>query len=208
MQERRREVDGDRRSTPLQGAAHGFGDIGRCSWKVWVVTQMSWKSLIRPFASPKRIIASNFSATTVSGGYIRISRRAGRAAGWGNLAFGVRIDVIAKADIDLTTGLAPSSRPATIALTPWYFSSSRTGFDVQARGVEDDAVGRHLDLADRGEQGGDGGRTRVALAEQVQIAGGPEDMLGPGHEQHGALEDIAGRAPRFGSMRKSRRSMA
>jgi hypothetical protein len=53
-------------------------NVERSKGKVRAVTQMSWKSLIRPLASPKRIIASNFSATTVSGGYIKTSA-AGRS---------------------------------------------------------------------------------------------------------------------------------
>ena len=45
-------------------------------------------------------------------------------------------------------------------------------------------------LADAGEELRDCGGVGVALAEQIEVAGGPEDVLGPGHEQHGALEHV------------------
>ena len=86
---------------------------------------------------------------------------------------------------------APASSPFRLSRTPWYLSASRTGLDLQTGRVEPDAVVGNLHLTDAGEEFGDGGRVGVALAEQIEVAGGPEYMLGPGDEQHGTLEHIA-----------------
>ncbi|WP_064993306.1 MULTISPECIES: hypothetical protein [Mesorhizobium] len=65
------------------------------------------------------------------------------------------------------------------------------GIDCQGGRIEDDAFVGSFDLANPGEEVVNGAGVRVALAEQVKIAGWPEDVFGPGHEQHCALEYIA-----------------
>ena len=99
--------------------------------------------------------------------------------------------MIAKADVHLDGNDCRRELASQGDANPLVFALLMDRRSLKCRGIEDNTIYGFVNPANACEQPSDGGGIRTAFAEEIEIARGPKEVLGPRQEEHDSLEDVS-----------------